>query len=211
MFTSLPVILLSFVATSFALPAQGPPQTSGCDLSKVKLNLPTNQTQLAVPAGATLKFIGLGSGVQNYTCASGVFSSVGAVATLYDASCAASNTGNLEALPEQTKAGSAPKINGNTPAKLGDHFFITNPTTGTGVSPEFNFGSNGLVVAKKTGDIPATCDPKENVDWLMLSNVEGTLASTVFRVFTHGGQPAATCTGTQSASIPYTALYYFYS
>jgi len=220
MFTSLPVILLSFVATStFASPTPRAVKTTGCDLSKVKLNLPTNQTQLVAPTTA-LKFIGAGVGVQNYTCSAGVFASVGAVATLYDASCAASSTLVLDALPEvlfkASQSKQALKILNASPFKLGDHFFITNPITGTGVSPEFNFASsqktaNPFVVAKKTGDIPSNCDPKDDVDWLMLSNVQGSLATTVFRVQTKGGQPATSCTAGQTASVPYAALYYFYA
>jgi hypothetical protein len=39
----------------------------GCNLSNAKLPLPGNQAVLANPTGAP-SFVGLGVGVQNYTC-----------------------------------------------------------------------------------------------------------------------------------------------
>lgn len=79
----------------------------------------------------------------------------------------------------------------NLPTVLGHHFFIANPITGVGLSPEWNFGDKGFVVGAKTGDVPAP-NSTVDVDLLSLSAVEGTLASQIFRVETKGGQPPAT-------------------
>ena len=71
--------------------------------------------------------------MQNYTCQSGVWTSVGAVASLYDISCAVgtpmfdySQTAELKTLATKT-------------APILSHFFVENPTAGgTGVDPRFN-------------------------------------------------------------------------
>ncbi len=76
------------------------------------------------------------------------------------------------------------------------HYFVTSPS-GTGISPKWDFTSTGkfagnssaFVLGAKTGDLPAPTDSATNVDWLMLNNVEGSLASKVFRIDTVNGQP----------------------
>ena len=79
---------------------------------------------------------------------------------------------------------------------LGQHYFITNPLTGVGLSPKWDFTSaseagndEAFVVGAKTGDVPDPTDPEVNIDWLSLSAVEGELAQQVYRVVTNGGQP----------------------
>jgi hypothetical protein len=79
--------------------------------------------------------------------------------------------------------------------KLGEHYFITNPQTGSGIVPRFDFidsqkNPNAFVDAKKIGDLPSPSS-KANVDWLELQGFLGDLAKTVFRVHTKAGQPAA--------------------
>jgi hypothetical protein len=63
LFISLASLLLA--APTLALPDFH--KFRGCDLSNAKLPLPENQTVLANPTGAP-SFVGLGVGVQNYTC-----------------------------------------------------------------------------------------------------------------------------------------------
>ena len=82
------------------------------------------------------------------------------------------------------------------PYILGQHYFITNPITGSGLSPKWDFTSaskagdpTAFVVGAKTGDVPAPTAPQTNVDWLSLSNAQGALAQQIFRLQTHGGQP----------------------
>lgn len=80
-------ILALFASLVFAVPNNKPqpeppkapvaPKVPACSLSKVEMSgLPSNQTQLVVPAATTkLSFVAIGVGVQNYTCAStGTFS-----------------------------------------------------------------------------------------------------------------------------------------
>jgi hypothetical protein len=78
------------------------------------------------------------------------------------------------------------------------HYFVPSPS-GSGISPEWDFTSTGnfagdasaFVIGAKVGDIPAPSSPATNVDWLALNNVEGALASKIFRIDTVGGQPPA--------------------
>jgi hypothetical protein len=76
------------------------------------------------------------------------------------------------------------------------HYFVPAPS-GTGLSPKWDFTSTGkfagnstaFILAAKAGDILAPTNSATNVDWLMLNNVQGSLASKVFRVDTVNGQP----------------------
>ncbi|KAF9055349.1 hypothetical protein BDZ89DRAFT_1055941 [Hymenopellis radicata] len=91
----------------------------------------------------------------------------------------------------------------NAPTVLGQHYFITNPVTGSGLSPMLccrceDWGHRG-----PTGSA--------DVDWLSLAAVagQGTLASQIFRVDTRGGQPPASCVaGSGLLTVKYTAMYY---
>lgn len=56
--------VLAVAAPALALPGL---KFTGCDLSRAKLALPTNQTALVAPTTAP-SFVALGVGVQNYTC-----------------------------------------------------------------------------------------------------------------------------------------------
>lgn len=81
-------------------------RSSGCSVAGAQLNLPANQTAITVPSGSPI-YIALGFGtqvcfsfislwlkyvmtrLQNYTCGTtGTFASAGAVAQLFDLSCA---------------------------------------------------------------------------------------------------------------------------
>lgn len=57
-------------------------------------------------------------------------------------------------------------------------------------SPGF-FAANDKVVASRVKNVKAIVDPAHNVDWLQLVAVtgQGTLAKSVFRIDTAGGQP----------------------
>jgi hypothetical protein len=72
-----------------------------CDVSGAQLPLDKTNPQLPPPsAGLHAKYIVIGRGTQNYTCATGdktaVPESVGAVATLYDISCIASKDSDIQ-------------------------------------------------------------------------------------------------------------------
>lgn len=189
---------------------------ASCPVNNVTLPLPAGAT-IAVPSGQTLLAVSMGVGVQNYTCTNGTYVSAGAVASLYDISCLAGTPGfakvqdDFFALPsfaQQIIRGFADK----TQLLYAKHYFVTNPTTGTGISPKFALAANGgsvFTTLAKTGSIKSPTSTA-NVDWLQLNSIAGTLATTVFRVDTKAGQPPTTCTGTQATSIPYAAKYYFY-
>ena len=83
------------------------------------------------------------------------------------------------------------------PIVLGEHYFITNPITGTGLSPRWDFTShafkgnpNAFVVGSKAGDLVAPTG-SQDIDWLYLKAVQGELANEVYRTDTRLGQPPA--------------------
>ncbi len=99
---------------------------------------------------------------------------------------------------------------------LGHHYF------NAAGQPTFDLGPTGLIVAKKTGGIPAPPDAcagppgMQNygaVDWLMLQDVGTGVSralSQVYRVETAGGKAPPTCSQPGPIEIPYAALYWFY-
>ena len=83
------------------------------------------------------------------------------------------------------------------PIVLGEHYFITNPITGTGLSPRWDFTShafkgnpNAFVVGSKVGDLVAPTG-SQDIDWLFLTAAQGELANEVYRTDTRLGQPPA--------------------
>ncbi|KLO11596.1 hypothetical protein SCHPADRAFT_941911 [Schizopora paradoxa] len=221
-----PLLLLAFSA-SVAAAATPLIQVTGCNVQHATPNLPSGQTMLTVPSGEIVTNIGLGVGVQNYTCAStGTFTSVGALAELLDISCLFGTPvfGNLttvafdifNASPAVTTQDVINALGGDK-IVLGQHYFVTNPFTGSGVSPTFDFRAaskkgdpNAFVIANKTGDIPAPTG-SQDIDWLELTGAIGDLAKHVFRIDTKAGQPPSTCTPNAFLSVKYTAQYWFYN
>ncbi|KAJ7765269.1 hypothetical protein B0H16DRAFT_1796639 [Mycena metata] len=193
------------------------------------MNLPTNQTQLVSPTTAPL-YVGLGVGVQNYTCSASTlkYTSTGAVASLFDISCldktpafATIQTTAFNAW-NAAPAGVSPNTLAAkfaTPTLLGYHYFIPSPS-GTGISPKWDFTSTGknagnstaFVVGAKAGDITdPTGNVAANVDWLTLNNTQGALANKIFRIDTVNGQPPSSCVaGSADISVKYTAKYFLY-
>ncbi|KAJ7166203.1 hypothetical protein C8R46DRAFT_835700, partial [Mycena filopes] len=200
-----------------------------CDPAHAILYLPKNQTALVRPSTAPL-FVMLGVGVQNYTCNSttSTYSSIGAVASLFDIACLAHTaefariqTTAFHLWSEAPKKTSAESIGASRPAAcalLGYHYFVP-ASSGTGLSPKWDFTSTGrfagnstaYVIGAKVGDLLAPANPAVNVDWLALTNTGGALASKIFRVDTVSGQPPKSCApGSASISVKYTAKYYLY-
>lgn len=209
----------------------------GCPVSSAVLSLPTNQTALAVPDGTKPVAIVLGIGTQNYTCTAAgnytcvfppfcrmlvliaiIYRSAGAVATLFDVSCLYKTPlfpriqDDIMRLPAN-KRDALVKAMKPTPLHTGDHYFITNPITGTGISPKFAQAANGgaifTTVAKKGG--VKSPSGAQHIDWLQLTSVQGDWASTVFRVDTVQGQSPATCAKAgDTVQVPYAAKYWFY-
>ncbi|KAJ7469775.1 hypothetical protein B0H11DRAFT_1653001, partial [Mycena galericulata] len=197
-----------------------------CETSDATMDLPANQTLLVSPTSAPL-FVLLGVGIQNYTCsAAGTYGTIGAVASLFDISCLDQTPGFADIQSSafdlwneasaDTTASSVGALVG-APNLLGYHYFVTSPS-GTGISPKWDFTSTGsfagnssaYVLGAKVGDIPSPNDSATDVDWLALNNVQGSLASKIFRIDTVGGQPPTSCVAGSAISVKYTAKYYLY-
>ncbi|KAH9939560.1 hypothetical protein B0H21DRAFT_698324 [Amylocystis lapponica] len=200
---------------------------AGCDVSKSTLTLPAGETALVMPTNTTPTFLALGVGVQNYTCStSGTYTNVGALAELFDISCLFPAL--YDAVTDLASAAWNVAPHGVTAAEvivaiaplhsrfvLGQHYFVPDPVTGSGLSAKWDFTSASLAcnpnaygVGEKGGDIPAPADPAVNIDWLELNVVRGWLASQVFRTATRGGQPPVSCTaGSPEISVRYVSQY----
>jgi len=164
---------------------------------------------LPSPSGLQLRYIALGYGTQNYTCASAsaVPVSIGAVATLYNATylaapVSASLIPSLPALALSTRSGLGLPV-------LGHHFFAP------GSVPTFALDAATPALAlsaKKAADVPAPAGGvKDSVDWLMLvDNGSGgtTGLKAVYRVETAGGSPNSTCTAAGGLQVAYAAEYW---
>ncbi|ETS80524.1 hypothetical protein PFICI_08053 [Pestalotiopsis fici W106-1] len=180
-----------------------------CDLSTVQM--PEAPTPLpAVSEGLTLKHVAVGRGTQNYTCdttnATAAPVAIGAMATLFNASCLISTYPDLTNMitrmalkfdlsAEETKLG---------PSNLaisGQHYF-TNMTT-----PFFNLDRPNLQLGEapcqKLNATSAPTDAAKGPDgasavpWLKLSTRAGATGDLqeVYRVETAGGSAPATCAG----------------
>ncbi|PWY71731.1 hypothetical protein BO70DRAFT_298119, partial [Aspergillus heteromorphus CBS 117.55] len=172
--------------------------------------------------GLKLKYLAIGLGSQNYTCASAGASakptSIGAVATLYDASCAlSSNQDLLHALPNlvtrvpmeavELVATLASLLNPSSLGVImGVHYFRDASTAFFDFRPS---GANDWVAAKKVNN--ATAPGGYHVPWLKLDSVESNGIKEVFRVHTINGAAPATCQGFDGPfQIGYAAEYWFY-
>lgn len=163
-----------------------------------------------VSAGLTLKHVAVGRGTQNYTCdttnATAAPVQIGALATLFNASCIVSSYPDLASMitkmalqftltAEETKLG---------PSNLvisGQHFF-TNTTT-----PFFNLDRPNLQLGEAgTSKLNATAAPADAtkgadglaaVPWLKLATRSGATGDLreIYRVETAGGSAPATCAG----------------
>jgi hypothetical protein len=174
--------------------------------------------------------------LQNYTCSSSSVSAtpaaVGAVASLFNASCVAANFPDILSflpslalqLPYPDPLGDPMDVQRLQLRDLdfsGYHYFITNMT------PVFNLSSSqpsqnlGFVVAQKVASsnapVNATKGPNDIGDgavaWLYLATTEDTVGPVkgIFRLNTAGGMPPKTCQGLPPAfSVPYAAEYWFY-
>ncbi|KAF7794782.1 hypothetical protein EIP86_005924 [Pleurotus ostreatoroseus] len=226
-------LLFTLLASGAALAAPSTRATkTRCDVSSVTIPLPSSQpsgTPLATPIAGGPKFIGIGVGVQNYTCGTtGTYTNVGALAEIFDISCFSPDDFDVvtdlanevwQAAPKDiTAAEVIDDLAEVHPAfVLGQHFFIPNPA-GSGLSPKWDFTSaseagnpNAFVVGAKTGDIPDPTDPSVNIDWLSLKPVEGELADQIYRIQTRNGQPPSSCTpGSPEIFVRYVAQYWFY-
>lgn len=211
------------VGLFLGFPALGAPYHhqpgSSCDISEAKLVLPPG-VKLPPPSEPPTHLT-VGVGTQNYTCSEeGTYTNVGAVASIFDISCLYGTSlfdsiqDILLAAWDKSNSTSARDIpHGLT--LLGEHLFIINPITGTGISPKWDFTAStgnpeAFVVAKVTAMSPAPTG-SQDVDWLSLDRILGKLADEVYRTDTRAGQPPASCTpGSEPITVKYSAKYSFF-
>ncbi|OJJ76261.1 hypothetical protein ASPBRDRAFT_115790 [Aspergillus brasiliensis CBS 101740] len=198
---------------------------TSCSLNTTTLNISYNLTALSIPTtNVTLKHVALGRGTQNYTCPSpqnttAKPTAVGALATLFDASCIASVDEDLlhhlpaivQGIPLETLDFLATLISlaGAGEGILGEHYF-----TKSG-QPFFDLGFGGdegdgnWAAMKKVGS--AAAPRSVDVPWLKLVAVDGAGIKEVYRVYTAGGASPATCEGHEGEfEVEYAAEYWFY-
>ncbi|KAF8069078.1 putative malate dehydrogenase [Lyophyllum atratum] len=203
------LITLALASSALAVPSE---KRASCDISKATIAFPAGQTALAAPTSKP-SYVGVAIGTQNYTCSSaGTYTNVGAVAELFDIGCLynspafSSIADTAYAIwkfvpPVITPQSVIASLHGSDSAAiLGQHYYVPNPITGTGASPKWDFTSQGatkgnakayVVAAKVTGLAAPT--GKQDIDWVHLKSVTGSLAAEVYRVDTRGGQPPASC------------------
>lgn len=56
-------------------------------------------------------------------------------------------------------------------------------------TPNFSNNTDAFFVGKGKSSLPSPIDPAENINWLDVANVAGSIATEVYRVSTLGGQP----------------------
>lgn len=210
------------VAPVLAAPTSMEKRPSALDVCDVtKAVVPQAPTPLPAPTGS-LQYVAVGHGTQNYTCASTPNSpdaapkAVGAMATLYNATCAA------VAAPQVLT--DTPAIALTTPTSVGvkvDKDSTDGPVSGhhyfnAAGSPVFET-DYGWVQAKALANssAPANADKGKNglgsVAWLKLVGTAGTFKE-VYRVNTAGGVAPKTCAGIPGTfEVEYAAVYWFYA
>ena len=194
-----------------------------CDLSAA--TMPNASSPLpSVTLGLSLYHVAIGRGTQNYTCATSTSASVpvaiGAVATLYNASCiAASYPGYLASLPaialQQPNSDSSSML-GMT--ESGHHYFqdTTTPTFDLNALSQFTFAKKLASVPAPTGSDAGVNDQGNGaVAWLKLEHeTTGQIGDIqeIYRMNTAGGSPPPTCDGVASSfQVQYSAEYWFWS
>lgn len=216
------------------------PTRAICDLSHA--SMPSNAPiPLSAPSpNLTLRHVAIGRGTQNYTCASSdtlsIPVAIGAVATLYNASCIAatfpallfqlSNLALQYPLPTKPQAGLAP----SNIQLSGQHFFAADGT------PVFDLDTTtrryGQIAAQKAENVPAppgsVMGPAGqggygSVAWLKLvaKDVREDFLgkekwvnsfTEMYRVNTAGGSPPKNCEGMDEAfEVQYATEYWFYA
>lgn len=175
---------------------------------------------LPAPTG-TLKYITLGRGTQNYTCASAASTpvSIGATAAIFNVAglltgeTVSQGQATLNTLPNTEIDKTILQIELSGLPIIGAHYF-----TAAGV-PTWNlFGEGVLLYGSTVGDIAAPAGANAGpqgygaVDWKALTSVAGSVGLTgVYRVETAGGKAPASCSGFGATiQSQYAAMYWFY-
>ncbi|KAL1310524.1 hypothetical protein AAFC00_000808 [Neodothiora populina] len=200
-------LTMAMVTFSDAYPASSLPY--GYTKRSVKLcDPPLNG--LPSPVQLRFKYVALGLGTQNYTCANTSSSPVatGAVATLYDATSLLSNA--PEVIPVLPPLAYSTSSSLGLPT-LGHHFFSASSV------PTFDLQAANppaFLSAKKVASVNApSASVPNSVAWLYLAD-DGRGVSkdlkAVYRVETASGSPPETCTKVGPIEVKYSAEYWFY-
>jgi hypothetical protein len=225
--TLIPTVLLALSASVSALAVPQLFERS----DKSNLNIPLPDSGLPAPStvspAVNLKYIVLGVGTQNYTCASTPNSaggnpvSVGAKAALYNAGPFLQNHEDMvESLPglalsykSMTGRDVSPSLGLSS---IGQHFF------NAAGQPTFELTAvKARLVAKRLNGVaapPDACpgpDGAGAVDWLQLTDVGGGASfggiTYVYREETAGGKPPGNCANQSGAfQVQYASEYWFY-
>ncbi|OBT60284.1 hypothetical protein VE03_10294 [Pseudogymnoascus sp. 23342-1-I1] len=189
-------------------------------------------TQLSDPSiGLSLKFVTLGRGVQNYTCASATSTpvAVGAIASLFDITAFAyggSTSSQFITLPAFAAYLSLARVQelldtclprGSKASVIGSHYFDA-----AGV-PIFDLSiKDSKLTSKKIEAIAAPSIANKGpagtgaVPWLKLGDLGGSIGlKEVYRVYTAGGNPYSICSAEEFdaggiIAVEYSAMYWFY-
>lgn len=227
---SLASLLVSFLAlfnSTEALPSKS--ETSPNEIRAASPNLSAytpvltdGTASLPSPTG-TLKYITLGRGTQNYTCASsptGAPVAIGAAAALFNvaqllpALSKSAGQAMLDTLPNTAVSESVAQISQSGLPVVGEHHF-----TAAGVPTWDLFGEDGaLLYGEGVGDIAAPQGANAGpqgygaVDWKALTAEAGSVGlKEVYRVETAGGKAPASCGGSGAPiQVQYAAMYWFY-
>ncbi|KAH7044486.1 hypothetical protein B0J12DRAFT_603741 [Macrophomina phaseolina] len=219
-------------------------QASSCDLSSVTMPLDQAPSPSALPSpssGLVLSHVAVGRGTQNYTCSASPSSAsstpvaLGAVATLFNATCQAARTPDLlYQTPSIALAYAVPDAESALQAYdmllSGHHYFTTSTTAFFNLDTSEH--SYGTVACKKNASSSApaadsTSPLKSNyaagtqgtangdVPWLKLEAVKDATGYTwqeVYRLNTAGGVAPATCEGIDGDfTVEYAATYWFWT
>ncbi|CZR66878.1 uncharacterized protein PAC_16779 [Phialocephala subalpina] len=191
--------------------------------------MPASPITLPPPsAGLTLKHVAIGRGTQNYSCGANETATpvaLGAVATLYNASCVASTYPDLlSMLPKVALQFNLTDIDQVTllPFNLaisGHHYFanLTTPTFNLDTAAmDLGFAPcvrNNSVTAPVGASVGQDDEGFGPVPWLKLLTRNGATGGLkeVYRVNVAGGRSPATCVGMPTTfKVQYAAEYWFY-
>ncbi|KAG9247612.1 hypothetical protein BJ878DRAFT_156579 [Calycina marina] len=196
-----------------------------CNLNNAELpasSLPTPA------AGLTLHHVAIGRGTQNYSCdadATAAPTALGALATLYNASCIASTYPDLLAiLPNLALQFNIQNTTASLPASnlmiSGHHFFsnLTTPVFDLNTAAmslgEGSFSKNTSAVAPADAVVGQNGEGYGAVTWLQLLTRDSTgNLQQVYRTNTAGGAAPPTCAGIINTSfeVQYSAAYWVFS